>query len=199
MTKIIGILGFDDVEALDFAGPYEVFTTAERVCIREDSGNQFKVVSISNQNVFTARAGLSINAQFSLKGAPELDVLIVPGGITTQAEKDSELIDWLSNVGPNVEVLASVCTGVFILASANLIGNRKVTTHWEDISDLRAKFPNLKVTEGVRWVDNGQLITSAGISAGIDMSLHLVSKFGGRELALLTAKQMDYRWQESQD
>ena len=199
MTKVIGILGFDGVEVLDFAGPYEVFTTAERVCVREDFGNQFKVVSVSSQNVFTARAGLSMNAQFSLESAPELDVLIIPGGVTTQAEKDPELINWLSNVGPNVEVLASVCTGVFILASANLIGDREVTTHWEDISDLRAKFPNLKVTEGVRWVDNGQLITSAGISAGIDMSLHLVSKFGGRELALLAAKQMDYRWQETQN
>ena len=199
MTKVIGILGFDGVEVLDFAGPYEVFTTAERVCVREDFGNQFKVVSVSSQNVFTARAGLSMNAQFSLESAPELDVLIIPGGVTTQAEKDPELINWLSNVGPNVEVLASVCTGVFILASANLIGDREVTTHWEDISDLRAKFPNLKIAEGVRWVDNGQLITSAGISAGIDMSLHLVSKFGGRELALLAAKQMDYRWQETQN
>jgi len=194
MSKTVGILGFDEVEALDFVGPYEVFTTAERVSLREGLGSNFRVISIAKNDSFTARAGLTINSQFLLEDAPALDVLIVPGGVTTAVEADPEIIGWLSKQGSQTEIVASVCTGSFLLAKANLIGEKSVTTHWEDIADLRAKFPLVSVIEGVRWVDSGKLVTSAGISAGMDMSLHLVERLGGLGLAILTARQMDYNW-----
>ena len=194
MKLTIGILGFDEVEALDFVGPYEVFTTATRVAGREGFPTQFKVIAIANQPSFTARAGLTFSTDCHFHFSPKLDVLIVPGGVTTSVEQDSEVISWLQVQAKEVPILASVCTGSFLLAKAQLLKNLQVTTHWEDISALRATYPELEVLEGVRWVDNGSVITSAGISAGIDMSLHLVEKLGSRELAALTARQMDYRW-----
>ncbi|WP_323129884.1 DJ-1/PfpI family protein [Klebsiella pneumoniae] len=93
---------------------------------------------------------------------------------------------------------ASVCTGTFLLAAAGIMEGKSATTHWEDVSDLRAMFPWLSVKEGGRWVDEGEIVTSAGISAGIDMSLHLVERLKSRELALLTAKQLEFDWTENQ-
>jgi transcriptional regulator GlxA family with amidase domain len=90
-----------------------------------------------------------------------------------------------------------VCTGAFLLAQARLVAGKAVTTHWEDIDDLKAMFPGLDVRTGVRWVDEGAIVTSAGISAGIDMSLHLVERLGGRALAERTARQLDVDWVEN--
>lgn len=194
MQLRIGILGFDQVEALDFVGPYEVFTTAERVAARAGLGNKFNVIAISKQPSFSARAGLKFFADCDLDTAPQLDVVIVPGGVTAFVEADPEVILWLQRQASEVRVLASVCTGAFLLAKAGLLAGRRVTTHWEDIPEFKAKYPEIEVAEGVRWVDSGEVVTSAGISAGMDMSLHLVEKLGSRELALLTARQMDYRW-----
>ncbi|MDP1719604.1 MAG: DJ-1/PfpI family protein [Candidatus Nanopelagicaceae bacterium] len=196
MTKTIGILGFDNVEALDFTGPFEVFTTADRVASREGLGHPFKVVSLSTQPSFIARAGLSINAGFILGTEPKIDILIVPGGVTSEAEKNAELISWLRGTYLDAEIVASVCTGVFLLAVAGLIEEVPVTTHWEDIVALKERFPKLEVKSGTRWVDTGKLVSSAGISAGMDMSLHLVERLTGANLAVLTAKQMDYNWQK---
>ena len=196
MGKVIGILGFDEVEALDFVGPYEVFTTAERVSLKAGMGSKFEVVSVSTRRTFTDRAGLSMEAKIQLNDVPKLDVLVIPGGVTIRAERNSELIEWIRKVWPDLELTAAVCTGVFILAAADLLGMSPVTTHWEDIEALRTNFPELQVKENVRWVDSGKVVTSAGISAGIDMSLHLVVRLANRNLALLTARQMDYRWQE---
>jgi len=92
--------------------------------------------------------------------------------------------------------VTSVCTGAFLLAKAGLLSNEKVTTHWEDLAELRAGFPDLDVHSEVRWVEDGNRLTSAGISAGIDMSLHLVERLHSRELAERTARQMDYAWQQ---
>ena len=194
MKLNVGILGFDEVEALDFVGPYEVFTTASRVADREGFPIQFNVIAIANQPSFTARAGLTFAADCHFYFSPKLDVLVVPGGVTKKVEDDPEVINWLQIQAGDVPVLASVCTGSFLLAKANLLNKVHVTTHWEDIAALRATYPELELVENVRWVDNGKIVTSAGISAGIDMSLHLVERLGSRELALLTARQMDYEW-----
>ena len=196
MQLTIGILGFDQVEALDFVGPYEVFTSAERVAARERLGNKFNVISISKEPTFSARAGLKFFADCDLNTAPKLDVLIIPGGVTNLVEEDAEVITWLQLQGGVVQTLASVCTGAFLLAKAGLLAGNRVTTHWEDISEFKARYPEIEMVEGVRWVDSGSIVTSAGISAGMDMSLHLVEKLGSRELAVLTARQMDYRWDD---
>ena len=107
------------------------------------------------------------------------------------------LLAAIRRAGEQARWVTSVCTGAFLLAKAGLLTDEKVTTHWEDITELRACFPGLDVQSGVRWVEDGNRLTSAGISAGIDMSLHLVERLHSRELAVRTARQMDYAWQVS--
>jgi transcriptional regulator GlxA family with amidase domain len=110
-------------------------------------------------------------------------------------ERDN-IIKWIAQTAAGTELTASVCTGAFLLAKAGLLHGRTVTTHWEDIADFRRMFPGIAVRENTRWVDEGKIVTSAGISAGIDMALHLVTRLEGEELALRTARQMDYDWQQ---
>ena len=173
----IGIHVFDQVEVLDFAGPYEVFTTAARVQGRTQPGAPlFEVCTLAaSREVVRARAGLPVLPDFAFDDHPPLDVLIVPGGVVTGELTRPEVIEWIVRQAGRVQILASVCTGAFLLAQAGVLAGRAVTTHWEDIADLCAMFPGLDVREGLRWVDDGAVVSSAGISAGIDMSLHLVS------------------------
>ncbi len=199
MTLRVLILAFDGVEALDFAGPFEVFTTASRVAQRIAPGTPavFDVASVaeaaSGQPV-QARAGLQLLASHALAGSPQADVLIVPGGVVDAPLASPATLDWIARQAAGARITASVCTGAFLLAASGVVTTDAVTTHWEDIADLRAQFPALDVRDGVRWVDNGRIVSSAGISAGIDMSLHLVERLAGRELAERTARQMDYAW-----
>lgn len=200
----IGILGFDEVEVLDLAGPYEVFTTATRMASRmkdldSDEGllsaSRWQVHCISRQGqAVRARAGLVIQPSRSFADGPLPDVLVVPGGVVDQAARCPATLAWVAEAARHARLTASVCTGVFILASAGVLRDEPVTTHWEDLDDLRRQHPSLKVQAGVRWVEHGTLLTSAGISAGIDMSLHLVARLAGQALAERTAHQMDYRW-----
>ena len=191
ITQRVAILLFDNVEVLDFAGPYEVFTTATRVAQQP----VFEVMTVAAEpDAVRARAGLVVRADYALHAHPPVDLLIVPGGVVTAALTSPALIDWIAEVASQSRLTASVCTGAFLLAKAGVIDTQTVTTHWEDIDDLRAGWPSLRVVDGVRWVDQGRIVTSAGISAGIDMSLHLVERCAGRELALCTARQMDFDW-----
>jgi len=197
MTLNIGIYAFDEVEALDFAGPYEVFTTASRVSQRStpESPAPFRVFSISAvPGPVRARAGLQLVPDFQCHDHPSMDVLIVPGGVMTAELSKNDVVQWVANQAAKVELVASVCTGIFLLAKAGIVTNETVTTHWEDIADLSQAFPKLNVVQGSRWVDQGKVITSAGISAGIDMCLHIVSKLTNQALAEATARQMDYDW-----
>ena len=200
MTALrVRILAYDGVEALDFAGPFEVFTTASRVSQRMQPGTAapFDVASVAlappGQPV-QARAGLQLLADHTLASNPAGDVLIVPGGAVDAPMANPETLRWIAACAAGAQVVASVCTGVFLLAKSGVVTQEAVTTHWEDISDLRAQFPQLDVREDVRWVDTGRIVSSAGISAGIDMSLHLVERLAGRALAERTARQMDYAW-----
>jgi transcriptional regulator GlxA family with amidase domain len=196
----VGIFLFDYVEVLDFAGPYEVLTTASRVFRRSAPAapDPFSVCTIAATNSpVRARAGLLVTPDFSLEEHPLLDVLIVPGGEVTAELANASVVQWIAGVARRTTLTASVCTGAFLLAKAGLLDNRVVTTHWEDLADLQAMFPALTVRSGVRWVDEGAVVSSAGISAGIDMSLHLVERLAGRDLALTTARQMDFDWTEN--
>ncbi|MBO9648908.1 MAG: DJ-1/PfpI family protein [Variovorax sp.] len=196
-TRRVAVLAFDDVEALDLAGPYEVFTTATRMQLRDapSASPLFEVACVARTNApVRMRAGLSILPSFTFADAPPPDVLIVPGGVVDAAMACVETIGWIASASSEAELVASVCTGAFLLAEARVIEDGSVTTHWEDIADLRQRFPKLEVQENVRWVDRGRIVTSAGITAGIDMSLHLVSRLAGEPLALRTARQMDFAW-----
>lgn len=197
MTRTIGIFVFDDVEVLDFAGPYEVFTCATRVSARLVPGTPppFKVVTIGRHKaMLRARAGLSVFPEAQFDDVPAIDVLIVPGGDVTAELGKPEVHAWIAAMAGQCELVASVCTGALLLAQAGLLNGREATTHWADVAQLRALFPQVRVREERRWIDAGDIVTSGGISAGIDMSLHLVERLAGRELALETARQMEYDW-----
>lgn len=200
MTTSVGIFVFDNVEALDFAGPYEVFTTASRVHRRSRPSDPdlFKVIIIGRTGApVRARAGLSVHPDYYFKNHPPINILVIPGGVVTQELSEPEVANWIAASSRTSRLTASVCTGAFLLAQAGLLNGRSATTHWEDIEDLKRMFPSLDVQMGKRWVDEGAVVTSAGISAGIDMSLHLIERVAGRELAIGTARQMEFDWTEN--
>lgn len=188
----IGIYIYDQAEVLDFSGPFEVFSTASRICEKSEPFNVFMIGETGE--VVTARGGYKINPNYGFHNHPAIDVLIVAGGVHTDEMKKTSTINWISQQAKKASIVASVCTGAFLLAQANVLQTQKVTTHWEDIPDLRKMFPQLQVIENIRWVDEGKLLTSGGISAGIDMSLHLVSRLYGEDLAEKTARQMEFSW-----
>lgn len=200
VTTVVGVYVFPEVEVLDFAGPYEVFTTASRVHARLNprEPEAFRVVTISQTSTrVRARAGLEFSVDHQIVEHPPLDILIVPGGVVSDELRQSAVIDWIAETSQGCRVTASVCTGAFLLGASGLLKDKSATTHWEDIADLRAMFPTTRVLEGQLWVDEGRVVTSAGISAGIHMSLHLVRVVAGDSLARATARQMEFDWRSS--
>ncbi len=188
----IGIYIYPQAEVLDFSGPFEVFSTASRICT---TAEPFKTFLISeNLAPVTARGGLNVLPHFSIENHPTLDVLIISGGVYTEEINKLQVLQWIELQSSMTQITASVCTGAFLLAAAcpNLTG--QVTTHWEDAEDLQLKFKHFEVMRDVRWIEQGKFITSGGISAGIDMCLHLVERLYSTGLANKTARQMEYNW-----
>lgn len=186
----IGIYIYDNAEVLDFSGPFEVFSTAKRL-----NNLPWKVFFVAEHaKPIEARGGMKVIPHYDFTHHPPIDVLMVVGGVHTLEQTKPAVALWISQVAPQARYVTSVCTGAFLLASAGVIAQQKVTTHWEDAEELARQFPKLMVDRQARWVQDGHVVTSAGISAGIDMALFLVSELAGRRLAQLTAKQMDYRW-----
>src|SRR5262245_9561500 len=198
MTRQVGIYIFDEIEVLDLGGPFEVFSTASRMKERLNPGatKPFEVLTIAEPSrPIRARGGLLLQPSFHLGYHPSVDLLIVPGGVVTAELNKRPVIDWIRRTAAEATLTASVCTGAFLLAKAGLLRGRTITTHWEDIDDFQKTFPDIPVERDQRWVDSGNIVTSAGISAGLDMSLYLVSRLESPELAARTARQMDYDWQ----
>lgn len=202
---LVGIYIYKDVEVLDFAGPFEVFSTASRL-MREPENTRLKVCLIA-ENVegattsfavpILARGGFPVLSQFTISKHPPLDVLIIPGGIHNEEMKKARVLAWIRETAATVRFTASVCTGAFILAASGVLkSGQQVTTHWEDKEDLEQSFPGLKINKDIhqRWVHDGSVVTSGGISAGIDMSLYLVSILQDIDLANRTARQMEFVW-----
>ncbi len=172
----VAILLFPDVEVLDFAGPFEVFSVAGRI----HEGAPFEVSTIAaRKEPVRARHGLMVIPSHDFDDAPEADILIVPGGVMTAPLGSPETLAWVARQSAKAPLTASVCTGAFVLAKLGLLDGRRATTHWEDIAELRAGYPHLDILENAKFVDTGAIVTSAGISAGIAMSLHLVSRMLG--------------------
>ncbi len=186
----VGIYIYEEAEVLDFAGPFEVFSTASRICERDTPFTTF-LVSENGESV-NARGGFSVNPAYSFQNSPNIELLIIVGGVHIEEMKKPKVIEWIQEQSANATAIASVCTGVFLLAKAEVVTNHTVTTHWEDIADLREIFPNLNVITSKRWVKDENIISSAGISAGIDMSLYLVEILYSKMLAEKTARQMEY-------
>jgi transcriptional regulator GlxA family with amidase domain len=196
----VGILIFDDVEVLDFCGPFEVFSVTRPVggSSQDENAKPFAVFTIAQKSAtIKARGGLRVEPHFTIENHPPIDILVVPGGWGTRREVDNPaIIDWIRRVTTETQLNTSVCTGAFLYGKAGLLEGHRATTHWLSLDRLEETFPAVEVIRETRWVDEGTLITSAGISAGIDMSLHVVEKLLGREVALQTARQMEYVWNE---
>ncbi|KMP36389.1 DJ-1/PfpI family protein [Bacillus albus] len=186
----VGIFLFNDVEVLDFAGPFEVFSVTE-----VDAEKPFKVYTVSQDGeMITARNGLKVKPDYSIENLPPVDILIIPGGkgVRENEVKNDIIINWVRQQMKEVKLMTSVCTGTLLLAKAGLLEGLQVTTHWASIQTLKKDFPNVEVMENVKFVDEGHIITSAGISAGINMSFHIVKNLLGVEIAEDTAKGMEY-------
>lgn len=188
----IGIYIYDQAEVLDFSGPFEVFSTASRLSEPAGLFNAFLVGETGG--AVNARGNFSVNPTFGFHDHPKIEVFIIVGGVHTKEIKKPEVLKWIACEAGKAKLVASVCTGAFLLAEAGVLKNQNVTTHWEDIPDLRKNYNQLIVHENKRWIDEGNIVTSGGISAGIDMSLYLVSKLHSIELAEKTAHQMEFDW-----
>jgi len=195
----LAIFIFDDVEVLDFAGPFEVFG----VCgLRSGNEKPFNVYTVAEKEIVTARNQLKIIPPYTLRNCPTPDILLLPGGgginpdgtpFGTRLEMNNEpLLDWIRQQNKKAEMLLSVCTGSLLLGKAGLLEGLSATTHWKAVDTMRAVAPNTNLLPEERWVDNGRIILSAGISAGIDMSLYVISKLLGKEVADETAQYMQY-------
>jgi len=190
----VGILLFNEVEVLDFAGPFEAFSLAEYPDTKE---KVFQVATISERDeILSARNGLKVKADFNYDNHPPLDVVIIPGGYGAEKieVKNPVTLTWIRRVAAKTPLVASVCTGAFLLAKAGVLTDLEVTTHHLDQADLQREYPALKVLTGRKYIDAGKIVTSGGISAGIEMSFHLVTRLAGLEIARNTARRMEYDW-----
>jgi transcriptional regulator GlxA family with amidase domain len=192
-TRTLALLLFDDVEVLDFGGPFEVFSVANRFT----DPPAFHVLTVAEKaGPVLTRGGLSVNPHSRLPDCPRPDLLLVPGGQGTRHEMHNPaLIDWIRRVASEAELVLSVCTGALLLAKAGLLDGLEATTHHGAIDLLRQTAPKTMVHTDRRFVDNGRVVRSAGIAAGIDISLHVVARLLGKEVAEKTARQMEYPWQ----
>jgi transcriptional regulator GlxA family with amidase domain len=189
-TRHIGVLLFDGVEELDAIGPWEVLGYWTRTYPKD--GYSVLCLSPDGQPV-TAAKGLMLGAHASLAQAPSLEVLVHPGGQgTRRLLRDAAHLDWAREQRRQVPLMTSVCTGALVYAAAGLLHGRPATTYWGAVEELRALDPSIDVRDGDRWVDDGDLITSAGVSAGIDMALHLVARLAGAERAREVRRGIQY-------
>lgn len=198
MDKVtVGILLFDGVEVLDFAGPYEVFSRTRLSpgieSRRSEESAPFRVFTVAvGGDLVTATGGLRVLPDFDTSGAPPIDVLVVPGGFGTRALlHDVAILTWIRQVAESARRVTSVCTGSLILASAGLLAGRRATTHWGALALLGELDPTIQVETHLRVVEDG-IVTSAGVSAGIDMAFAIVEATHGRAVADETARYMDY-------
>ena len=189
----VAILIFDDVEVLDFCGPFEVFSVANR----DAEDPVFDVFTVAESQTILARGGLSVNRHFALDDCPTIDVLLVPGGVGVHRLLErSSVVSWVTKQAASCSLVTSVCTGAVLLGKCGLLDGLEVTTHHQCLQQVRDVAPNAIVRAERRYIDTGQIVTSAGISAGIDMSLHLVSRLIGLDEARGVADRMEYRWEQ---
>jgi len=193
----VAILIFDEVEVLDFCGPFEVFS----ITGRRNNSNPFNVYTVAEKmQPILARNQLSVNPSYTIQDCPRPDILVVPGGLGTRKEMHNPvLIDWIRSSSQKAELILSVCTGALLLAKAGLLEGLAATTHHGAIELLKKVAPHTAIHPNKRIVDNGRIIVSGGISAGIDMSLHVVAKLLGKDQALDTAQYMEYDWKADPD
>jgi transcriptional regulator GlxA family with amidase domain len=195
----VAIYIFDDVEVLDFAGPFEIFS----VCgLRSGGEKPFNVYTVAEKQNIRARNNLLITSNYLLADCPKPDIVLIPGGggmhadgtpFGSRKEMHNEiLLNWVKQQNKTTELMLSVCTGSLILAKAGLLEGLSATTHWKAVEAMQEAAPNTTLFPEKRWVDNGRIILSAGVSAGIDMSLYVISKLLGAAVADENAQYIQY-------
>ncbi len=190
MTRNIAVVLFDGAEELDYVGPWEVFTM-----LRFAEKDAVNVYTVSERGgTVTSAKGLRVVADHSFVDCPAADIVVVPGGMGTRAESSNPvMLEFIKAASREAELVTSVCTGAFVLAAAGLLEGKRATTHWASIKDLGERTAGkTTVVDNERFVDEGAVITAAGVSAGIDMALHIVGRTWTPETARLVQKYMEY-------
>ncbi len=198
--KYVGIVLFHDIEVLDFCGPFEVFSTARlNESKRREEPSPFEVVLVAeNKSPIITSGGMIVLPSCTFENCPRLDILVVPGGWGTRKELNNPvMLDWLHARAAEVEILTAVCTGSMQLGSTGLLDGLHATTHWQSLDWMRDSFPSVTVEYQKHVVEDGWVLTSAGISAGIDMALKVVERCCGADVARATAKHMEYPFPDS--
>lgn len=187
----VAVVLFDDVEVLDFAGPYEVLTAAER----DDGTFCATVFTVAERTQVRCHGGLRVVPDVLFAELSEADVLIVPGGPGARSPSNARcrVIDFLRDISPRVQTVAAVCTGSFLLAEAGLLKDLRATTHPARIAEFQREFPDVLTVPG-KVVDEGRIVTSGGVSSGIDLALHLLSREFGETVRNREAKRLDGPW-----
>ena len=198
MKKInVGILIFDEVEVLDFAGPFEVFSRTRLLkgagSRRSDDSAPFNPFTVSiDKKPVTATGGLKIISDYTIKDCPKIEILIIPGGFGTRTLLNNEsLLSWIKSIADQATTTSSVCTGSLLLAKAGLLEGKRATTHWGAIEALKSISKDIQVINNRRIV-NDEIITSAGVSSGIDMAFMIVENLYGEQVASDTAKYIEF-------
>lgn len=198
MEKLhVGILIFDDVEVLDFAGPFEVFSRTRLEggveSRRSEDSAPFRAFTVAQSvEPIVATGGLRVIPHYDFAGAPAIDVLVVPGGFGTRGLlEDEATLAWITRIAGSARKTTSVCTGSLLLARANLLAGRRATTHWGALDALGSIDPTIVVEREQRVVVD-EIVTSAGVAAGIDMAFSVVEELFGREVADETARYIEY-------
>lgn len=198
--KRVGIVLFENIEVLDFCGPFEVFSA---VRLREDKRREepspFEVLLVAEKKVpVVTTGGMKVLPGYTFKSCPKLDILVVPGGWGTRRELSNPvMLNWLRLRASEVEMLTSVCNGSMLLGFAGLLDGHRATTHWRSLEWMRQSFPAVTVVDDQHVVEEGRLLTSAGISAGIDMALKVVTRYWGEDIARSTAGHMEYPYPDN--
>jgi transcriptional regulator GlxA family with amidase domain len=198
--KRVGIVLFEDIEVLDFCGPFEVFsvTRLNDEGRREDL-SPFEVLLVAEHpGPVTTTGGMIVLPHYVFENCPRLDIIVSPGGWGTRKEaKNPVMLDWLRSRAAEAEMVTAVCTGSMLLGFAGLLDGLHATTHWRSLDWMRESFPSVSVEYEKHFVKDGRVFTSAGISAGIDMSLKVVAHYLGDDIARATARHMEYPYPES--
>jgi transcriptional regulator GlxA family with amidase domain len=186
------ILIFDDAEVLDFCGPFEVFSVTNEL----NNYELFNVFTVAERKrTIRAKNGLKVQPDYSFRSSPAADILLIPGGSgTRKVMHDNRALSWIKSIAAGAELLLTVCTGSLVLAKTSLLDGLKATTHHEVIPLLRETAPDTEILPTRRFIDNGSVVVSAGISAGIDMCLYVVARLHGSGIADRTARYMEYPW-----
>ncbi len=195
VTRNVAIIIHEGVELLDFAGPGEVFEAASSRGT-EQGRPWFSVYTVApSEGTIVSQDFVTIVPQYTIENCPPPDILVVPGGATGVLTRDQRFMSWVKAVTADTEIAFSVCTGAFVYAQSGLLDGLEATTHWSGIDRLRKEAPRTTVHEKRRFIDNGGVVTTAGVSAGIDGALHVVARLLGRHNAEQTARYMEYNWQ----